>query len=106
MDSTPENQGIRQLTPDAVLRRPRTVSFTRFDQEGLLVVPKQNWQLVLNGVGADAFELVDGKRSVADIAAALASSYPDVTLETITNDTLELFGDLMGRGAVEITPGL
>ncbi len=91
-DTSPESLVYRRL-PD--------VSFSLFGDEGLLVVPRGAWQLVLNGPGAKAFDLVDGKRTVGEIADRLAGEYPDASRDEIARDVAELLADLADRGAVE-----
>ncbi len=91
-DTSPEHLVYRRL-PD--------VSFSLFGEEGLLVVPRGAWQVVLNGTGARAFDLVDGRRTVGEIAEALAGEYPGVSREEIARDVAELLADLAERGAVE-----
>ncbi len=91
-DTSPEN---------LVYRRLSDVSFSLFGEEGLLVVPRGGWQLVLNGPGARAFDLVDGKRTVGEIADLLAGEYPDAAREEIARDVGELLAELADRGAVE-----
>ena len=91
-DTLPENHVYRRL-PD--------VSFSLFGEEGLLVVPRGAWQLVLNGPGARAFDLVDGRRTIGEIADRLAAEYPDTSRDEIVRDVAELLADLAGRGAVD-----
>ncbi len=83
-----------------VYRAHPDISFTRFGDEGLLVVPRQAWQIVLNGVGARAFELLDGRRSLGQIAELLADEY-DVAPEQALADVRELLADLAAKGAIE-----
>jgi coenzyme PQQ synthesis protein D (PqqD) len=54
----------------------------------------------LEGVGARIWELADGTRSVADIAAELDHEY-DAPRTTIESDALELLFDLAAEGLVE-----
>ncbi len=84
-----------------VYRRLPDVSFSLFGDEGLLVVPRGAWQLVLNGPGARAFDLVDGRRSIGEIADLLAGEYADVGRDEIARDVAELLAELAERGAVE-----
>ncbi|UCF66383.1 MAG: PqqD family protein [Acidobacteriota bacterium] len=86
---------------ELVYRRHRDVSFTRFGEEGLIVVPRESWQLVVNGVGARVFELLDGVRTIAEIAAQVAEEY-DASSREIINDVGELLVELSDRGAAQI----
>lgn len=94
-----------QIAGHAVLRRHPTVSFTRFGDEGLLVVPKRSWNMVLNGSGARAFELVDGVRTLNLIAETIHREYDAPTVAQVEADVAELFRDLLDRGALERVDG-
>ncbi|MFN7966115.1 MAG: PqqD family protein [Acidobacteriota bacterium] len=84
-----------------VFRRNPTVSFTRFGEEGLLVVPKASWNMVLNGAGARAFELIDGVRTIGSVAQAIFEEFDAPSLGEVEADLAELVADLCGRGALE-----
>lgn len=86
-----------------VYRAHPDISFTRFGDEGLLVVPREAWQIVLNGVGARAFELLDGRRSLGQIADLVAEEY-DVPVGQALADIAELLEDLQGKGAIQKQP--
>ncbi len=86
---------------EEVFKRHPSVSFTRFGDEMLVVVPKLSWQLVLNGTGARVFELLDGTRSVADIAGQIASEYEGATAEGVVGDVRDVLADLAEKGAVQ-----
>ncbi len=53
----------------------------------------------LNDVGSTVWGLLDGQRTVADIAAAVESEY-EVGLETATSDVLEFLADMEKKGLV------
>lgn len=84
-----------------VYRSHRDVSFTNFDPETLVVVPRDAWQMVLNESGGKVLALIDGKRTVREIAQELGRSYPDQGADELTRDVLELIDDLLGKGAIE-----
>jgi Coenzyme PQQ synthesis protein D (PqqD) len=54
----------------------------------------------LNGVGARAWELLDGERSLAQIAAAVAEEF-EVEPAQAEADVLVFAGELLAAGAVE-----
>jgi hypothetical protein len=97
------NKPDRQALPEAtaVFRKVPSASFTRFGEEGLLVVPKEALQLVLNGTGARVFELVDGSRSVAAIAEVIAAEYTAGDEASVRHDVAEMLADLAQRKAIE-----
>lgn len=87
-------------TSSRIYQRASNVSFTRFGEEMLVVVPKLSWQLVLNGPGARVFELLDGKRSVAEVASVLSGEYHGARPEEIAADVHDIVADLESKGAV------
>ena len=69
------------------------------DDEAVLVLPEQGKVKVLNEVGARIWSLVDGKRSVREIAAEICREY-QVTPANAEEDTLGFLNDLAQRGVV------
>ncbi|MCI0521419.1 MAG: PqqD family protein [Chloroflexi bacterium] len=67
--------------------------------EAVLVLPARGQVKVLNELGAKIWSLLDGRRSVREIAAALCAEYA-VGREQAEQDTLEFLNHLAGRGAV------
>lgn len=59
---------------------------------------------VLNETGAAAWQLLDGKRSLREIAGNLSREF-DVTAEQIEQDLLVLVEDLLSIQAIRETPG-
>ncbi len=85
----------------AVWRRNPEITLTRFGEEGLLVVPRAALQAVLNASATRVLELVDGRRSVAEIADLLAGEFDGPERDELIRDVTEILVDLHGRGAVE-----
>jgi pyrroloquinoline quinone biosynthesis protein D len=54
-----------------------------------------------NEVGTRIWELIDGQRTVADIAAVLTQEY-EVDGATVEADLLEFLTSLQGKGLIEI----
>jgi hypothetical protein len=71
------------------------------DGEMVLVHPAQGMVRVLNQVGARLWELVDGQRSVEEIAATIAAEYP-VSRDRAKSDALAFCADLMDRGVLAL----
>jgi hypothetical protein len=59
----------------------------------ILLTPDSGEYFTLNEVGGRIWELADGSRSVAEIAAVLVDEY-EAPLEDIQADTLEVLGEL------------
>ena len=87
------------LTLDDVLAPVPGVVSRESDGEMVIVLPEQGKFVVLNETGAEMFQLLDGKHSVEEIAAALSGHY-NIPLEQVQADVLALAEKLLGRGAV------
>ena len=61
--------------------------------KALIVMPATSTSYVLNETGARAFELIDGKRSAKEIAAAVCNEF-DVAEARARSDVLELLNRL------------
>ena len=91
-------------TPDPaalIYARRRDISFQDFGGEGLLVVPRQSLQIVLNATSLRLLQLVDGQRTVADLAVAFAEEYDSPATETLEADLLAALFELEQHGAIE-----
>jgi coenzyme PQQ biosynthesis protein PqqD len=78
-DSVPALWRLARLGYDEVRGRP------------VLLYPEG--AVLLNDTGREILELVDGRRSVREIAAALSAKYGT----DVTADVVEYLGDLAGR---------
>lgn len=88
------------LTSTEVLAPVPGVISRESEGELVVVLPGQGKFLVLNGTGAEVFRLVDGERTLGEIAAVLGERYDDVSLEQARDDVLALARKLLDRGAV------
>lgn len=68
--------------------------------EAVLVLPLQGKVEVLNAVGARIWQLLDGKRSLHEIAAILSSEY-DVSAAQAEQDAEEFLGRLFALKAIQ-----
>jgi hypothetical protein len=87
-----------------VLRRSRDVRFRTVLDEGVVIQQKSAEVLVLNEVGARTLELLDGKRSVADVERVLVGEF-EASPETIAADLATYLAELVSIGVVEPRPG-
>lgn len=71
------------------------------DGELVLVHPSQGKVRVLNGVGGRLWALMDGQRTVADLAQTIAGEY-EVDLARARADAAAFCADLMGRGLLSL----
>jgi hypothetical protein len=86
-----------------VLRRHRQTRFRVIDGEAVVVLQERAEALVLNHVGTHLLDLVDGRRTVADLCAAAASEYA-VEPAQVATDALPYLEDLLAAGVVEALP--
>lgn len=94
-----------ETASERVYRRHRDISFQDYGGEGLLVIPRQALQVVLNGTIFRVLQLVDGKRSVAEIAAVLTTEYEQVpSPEELVADVGSALIELSELGAIEPVP--
>ena len=87
------------LNPGTRPRRNEQVLGQRMDDTFVLLKPSDGNYYALDEVGSRVWELCDGRRSVADVAATICSEY-DAPAETIRADVLELLEDLAGESLV------
>jgi Coenzyme PQQ synthesis protein D (PqqD) len=82
--------------------RQRDLVAHQVDESGDLILqdPRTGELVVLNAVGAAAYELLDGERSSDLIIAELAAAFPDVARTRIAADVDVFLRDLAQRGLV------
>lgn len=88
-------------TLEAVPKFRRGVKL-RFDEargQWVLLAPEKAF--VPDPIAAEILQLVDGRRSIAAMAADLAGRF-DAPLATVEADTAMILADLAQRGAVEL----
>lgn len=86
---------------DAIPRRNPSVASSTLDGEAVIVHVEQRKIAVFNGVGARLWELVDGQRTIRDIARVIADEF-EVSLEKAESDALAFCHDLAGRGLLTL----
>ena len=86
-------------TLDSVLAPAPQVASRESQGELVVVLPEKGKFIVLNGTGAEVFQLMDGQRTLGQIAAAVSERH-EVSLEQVQADVLALAKKLLGRGVV------
>jgi hypothetical protein len=66
-----------------------------------VVEPKNGLVNVINQIGTSIWELINGKRTVREIAGLIAGDY-DVSHDRALSDTVEFLRDLNEKGLVTI----
>ncbi len=96
---------LPRMGPSARLRRAPHVIMRPEDDEAFLLVPETGALKLLNPTARAVWELLDGERAVAEVAAAVAASYPEVAAEAITADVARFLGELLEAGLAEVVGG-
>ncbi len=91
------------MSPTSRPRRHPDAVYKIVDGEALIVVPGSEAQhLVLNEVGAKAWELMDGEHDMESICEELTLEF-DVELDEAGRDLNALVADLREHGALDST---
>ena len=83
----------------AVLRRTTDAAFRVYDGQATIVMPGRAAVHVLNPVGTTIWDLIDGVRTLGQIADALAAQY-DVPGDQAQRDVLDFIAELRQKGMV------
>ena len=87
------------LTP----RRHPDTAFRVFEGEAVLISPAQNMVRMLNVTGSRIWELLDGERTIADIAAILSGEF-DVSTAHALSSVRTFLQELAERQLVLLEP--
>jgi hypothetical protein len=85
------------LDAKTVLRHSANATYQVVADEAILIHLQTGSYYSLNDVGTRFWGLLDGERSIADCAAAIAAEY-DAPAEVVLGDLLELAEDLRKEG--------
>ena len=89
-------------TLDNVLAVAPNVVARESEDELVVVLPEAGDFFVLNGTGAEVFRLVDGERTLGEVAGALHARYGDVDLQRIQADVLAFAEKIIDKAAVRV----
>ena len=96
--------GTAEGVEGRVYRRHKDAAFTRFGDQGLIVVPRQSMNVVVNEVGLRVFELLDGATAIGRLADRVSEEYSGASRDEIVADVASILDDLDDKGAVERVP--
>ena len=88
------------ISPFSVYRLCSDARYREVAGEGVVLQQTSAEIIMLNQAGSDVLELIDGKRTVQDIAGAMSADY-DADPEVISNDLEEYIQRLVGAGVIE-----
>lgn len=83
--------------------RNNDIAWRVIDGEALIVSPKDSLIYPLNDVGARIWELLDGKRTVSDVASIICEEF-EGDGKVIQNDIMSFIEDLLKAGLVNGAP--
>ncbi len=87
------------LSLDDILAPAPGVLSRQSGEELVVVLPAEGRFFVLNRTGAQVFQMIDGHRTLGEIAEAMSQEY-QIPPERAEQDVLALAGKLLERGAV------
>lgn len=97
MSGVSKGAGAPRRHPDAASRV--------YDDEAFIVLPGRGQYKILNGTGTRIWDLIDGQRTLDEIAAVIAEEY-DVDHERSRSDVEDFLSDLKANGMLaESEPG-
>src|SRR5262245_30973510 len=85
-----------QREGEVPLKHPHA-AYRVYDEEAFVVLPQAGSYKLLNKVGTRVWELIDGSRTLADIAVIVADE-DDVTYESALADVRSFVSDLEANG--------
>jgi hypothetical protein len=92
------------LAPDSVLRRRPDIRFRRVGHEWVVIRQDSAEVLVLNEWAGSVLELIDGSKSLHEIAGALEARY-EGDGHSIHVDVIAFASDLESQGLCETSGG-
>ena len=88
------------LNEDSIPYWPSGVRFRHDETRDRWIIVAPERILVPRGPGADIARLIDGNRSIGDIADHLAREY-DADVETITDESIDFLQQLADQGYLD-----
>ena len=91
------------MTPTDMSRPPRrnpTAGFRIFEGQATIVLPDGSYIHVLNEIGSRVWDLMDGIRSVKEIAAVIAGEF-ETSPEEAERDVIEFVEELSSHNMLE-----
>lgn len=85
------------ITPESKFARNDDIAWRVIDGEALVVSPKDSLIYPLNDVGTRIWELLDGKRTVSDIASLICGEF-EADAKAIRDDVAEFIEGLSKAG--------
>lgn len=77
------------MTPESILQRSDNVAYERVEDEAILIRLDTGTYFSMTKVSTQFWEMLDGRRSIADHAGAIATQY-NVDADMVTADLLEV----------------
>jgi hypothetical protein len=93
-----------ELSAHSIPRKSERIAAREVDGKAIVVVLDARKLHTLNGVGTRVFELCDGTRDVAAIAAEIANEF-EVEASRAERDALAFLTQLIAEGAVQVDGG-
>jgi hypothetical protein len=92
---------INVIKPQQILKKTQDTPWNVIDNEVVVLNLDSGHYYILNETGCRIWEMLDGNKTVADIAAGLCQEY-DVTEKKAMRDTGKILEDLLAEKLVEL----
>lgn len=91
-------------SPDTVLARSDALTWRVLDGEAVILAPAAGVLHRLNGTGTRAWEMLDGRRTLAEIGEGLAAEF-DIAADAAVHEVRGLAADLLAAALAELRDG-
>ena len=89
------------ISPEMIVNRSDNTVYRMVDGEAVIVEPLNGLVNVINEIGSQIWELIDGKRSAGKIAEIITSEY-EVSSQIAMDDTLQFLAEMSEKKLVKI----
>jgi hypothetical protein len=89
------------LNGNEILKLNPELALKETDDEMVVVLPDQGKYVVLNATGAKVIQLVDGEKTLTEVAVVISESF-DEDAGQVLQDVLKFSEDMLARGILGI----
>ncbi len=89
------------MNSNTIIQRVEHVAWSNIDDEAILLNLENGFYYTLNEVGCDAWQLLDGKRTLRELGFELCHIY-DVDQQQIEQDLYHIFQEMQQEALIQI----
>ncbi len=87
------------MDSDTIIQRVEHVAWSNIDDEAILLNLENGFYYTLNEVGCDAWQLLDGKRTLGELGLELCQLY-DAEQQQIEQDLCSIFQEMQQEALI------